>query len=139
VSRLDLEYAPDLDGDADPGEIVWTWVSYEDDPAQGKDRPVLLVGRTGDMLAGLMLTSTDHDRDTEHEAQAGRVWMDIGTGEWDARRRPSEVRLDRLLTIDPAAVRREGSVVDRPLYDRVVTAMMQTLTRPSALPARSDG
>src|SRR5688572_16152998 len=29
-----LAYAPDLDGDADPGEIVWTWVPYEDDPAQ---------------------------------------------------------------------------------------------------------
>ncbi len=32
-------YAPDLDGRADPGEIVWTWVVYEDDPSRGKDRP----------------------------------------------------------------------------------------------------
>ena len=23
-----LEYAPQLDGDADPGEIVWTYVQY---------------------------------------------------------------------------------------------------------------
>src|ERR1700761_1921415 len=34
-----LVYAPDLDGRADPGEIVWTWVIYEDDPSRGKDRP----------------------------------------------------------------------------------------------------
>ena len=40
-----LVYAPDLDGRADPGEIVWTWVVYEDDPTKGKDRPVLVVGR----------------------------------------------------------------------------------------------
>src|SRR5882757_411423 len=33
-----LVYAPDLDGRADPGEIVWTWVVYEDDPTRGKDR-----------------------------------------------------------------------------------------------------
>ena len=29
-----ISYSPDLDGDADPGEIVWTWVAYEDDPNQ---------------------------------------------------------------------------------------------------------
>ncbi|HEY1485534.1 MAG TPA: type II toxin-antitoxin system PemK/MazF family toxin, partial [Micromonosporaceae bacterium] len=48
-----LEYAPDLDGQADPGEIVWTWVTFEDDPHQGKDRPVLVVGRDGAKLLGL--------------------------------------------------------------------------------------
>ena len=124
--RLVLEYQPDLNGDPDPGEIVWTWVPYEDDPARGKDRPVLLVGRVGDDLAGLMLTSKDHDRDAADEARWGRVWMDIGAGDWDAKRRPSEVRLDRLLRVDPAGVRREGSVVDRALFDRVVAAMVKT-------------
>ena len=32
-------YAPEMDGEPDPGEVVWAWVPYEDDPAQGKDRP----------------------------------------------------------------------------------------------------
>ncbi|MDO5501443.1 MAG: hypothetical protein Q4F67_17375, partial [Propionibacteriaceae bacterium] len=31
-------YAPDLDGDADPGEIVWGWVPFEEDHSKGKDR-----------------------------------------------------------------------------------------------------
>ena len=31
-----LVYAPDLDGRADPGEIVWTWVVYEDDPTAAR-------------------------------------------------------------------------------------------------------
>ncbi|MDR3068531.1 MAG: type II toxin-antitoxin system PemK/MazF family toxin [Cellulomonas sp.] len=126
ADQLRVTYQPDLDGDPDPGEIVWTRVPYEDDPDRGKDRPVLLVGRVGDDLAGLMLTSKDHDQDAADEARWGRVWMDIGAGDWDARRRPSEVRLDRLLRVDPAKVRREGAVVDRALFDRVVAAMVST-------------
>ena len=58
---------------------------------------MLLVGRDGDRLLGLMLTSKDHDRDAAQEARWGRHWMDVGVGGWDRERRPSEVRLDRLL------------------------------------------
>src|SRR5256885_14477973 len=39
VRRRRLMYAPGLDGQADPGGVVWTWVPYEDDPRPGKDRP----------------------------------------------------------------------------------------------------
>jgi hypothetical protein len=49
--------------------------------------------------------------------------MDIGAGPWDAKRRPSEVRLDRVLRIDPGRVRREGCVVDRALFGSVAEAM----------------
>jgi hypothetical protein len=115
-----FEYAPRADGLPDPGEVVWTWVAYEEDARQGKDRPVLVVGRRGDLLLALMLTSKDHDRDAEQEARAGRRWMDVGSGDWDSRRRPSEVRLDRLLTIDPASVRREGAALDRRVFEAVV-------------------
>jgi hypothetical protein len=70
--------------------------------------------------AGLMLTSKDHDRDAEDEARYGRFWMDIGTGAWDAERRPSEVRLDRLVLLRDNAIRREGAAVGREVFDRVV-------------------
>jgi hypothetical protein len=123
------EYSPALDGDADPGEIVWTWVPYEDDPTQGKDRPVLVVGRDGARLLALMLTSKDHDRNAVSEAHHGRYWLDIGAGAWDTRRRPSEVRLDRVLRVDPATVRREGAIVDRATFEQVVTAMAEVLDR----------
>ena len=107
-------YEPEADGQPDPGEVVWGWVPFEEDPSQGKDRPVLLIGRKEvdgvDYWAGLMLTSKDHDRDAEDEARYGRHWMDIGAGGWDAERRPSEVRLDRLIILarrrDPARGRR---------------------------------
>ena len=119
---MDTSYEPNPDGQPDPGEVVWAWVAYEDDPSQGKDRPVLLVGRDGDDLLGLQLTSKDHDRDAEDEARYGRHWMDVGSGDWDREHRDSEVRLDRLLRLPAAEVRREGAALDRPVFDAVVQA-----------------
>lgn len=113
------EYAPNLDGDADPGEIVWTWVPFEEDYSQGKDRPVLVVGHDGEWLLGLMLTSKDH---TSTGSRYGK-WLDIGSGPWDAQGRDSEVRLDRAIRINPDAMRREGAVMDRELFVAVIKAM----------------
>jgi hypothetical protein len=121
-----VSYSPEPDGLPDPGEVVWTWVPYEDDPARGKDRPVVVLGRgAGGKLACLPLTSQDHDRDAEQEARWGRHWMDVGTGAWDGRGRPSEVRLDRLLLLPELHVRREGAALPRPVFDAVVAAARQ--------------
>lgn len=111
-----FEYSPSADGRPDPGEIVWTWVPYEEDPHQGKDRPVLLVGREGSHLLGLMLTSRDRNNARERDDR----YVDIGTGPWDTRGRPSEVKVDRLLRVDPAVIRREGAVLPRDRFDDVV-------------------
>jgi hypothetical protein len=119
----DLTYAPKPDGQPDPGEIVWTWVPYEEDHGQGKDRPVLLIGHDGPWLVGLQLTSQDHDRDEDQERRAGREWLDIGSGAWDGRSRASEVRVNRLIRVDPATVRREGSVLARDRYEQVTAAV----------------
>jgi hypothetical protein len=119
-SGPDVEYRPRDDGRPDPGEVVWAWVPYDENDGRGKDRPVLVIGRrAGDLLA-LMLSSQDHDRDAADEARHGRIWTDVGTGPWDSRGRPSEVRLDRLLVLDPASVRREGAALDRARFDRVI-------------------
>src|SRR4051794_35213240 len=92
-----ISYTPEVDGDPDPGEVVWTWVAYEDDPSQGKDRPVVVIGWNGADLAALALSSKDHsDRDD---------CMLLGSGPWDRDRRPSYVKLDRILSVDPKAVR----------------------------------
>ena len=114
------QYAPEPDGRPDPGEVVWAWVAYEDDPSQGKDRPVLVIGRDGATLLGLQLSSKDHDRDAADEASYGRYWMDIGSGGWDRERRPSEVRLDRLLRMQESEVRREGAALDQDMFESVV-------------------
>ncbi|GEE03549.1 hypothetical protein nbrc107696_39950 [Gordonia spumicola] len=109
-------YAPDLDGAADPGEIVWTWVPFEEDPAQGKDRPVLVVGRDGDHLLGLMLSSKDYHRDDPD-------WLSIGSGSWDADRRESFVRLDRVLPVAERGIRREGSVCEPDRFEVVADTL----------------
>jgi hypothetical protein len=111
-----VSYAPNQDGRADPGEVVWTAVSFEDDPRQSKDRPVLIIGRRGAWLAGLLPTSKSPG------AGPNRVFMDVGHGPWDRQQRPSQVRLDRLLDIDPARVRREGAALDPALFAKVLDA-----------------
>ena len=71
--RAAVRYAPSPNGRPEPGEIVWTWVPYDEDYSQGKDRPVLLVGASGKYLLGLMLTCKDHD------GNSGRA---IGADPW---------------------------------------------------------
>lgn len=116
AGRIAWEYSPELDRDADPGEIVWTWVAFEEDASIGKDRPVAVVGRADDgRLVALMLSSQDHRGD--------RGWMSIGTGPWDRQGRESWVRTDRVLAVPSQAVRREGAVMPRAVYESIVTAM----------------
>ncbi|WP_369069507.1 type II toxin-antitoxin system PemK/MazF family toxin [Kineococcus terrestris] len=122
---LRVEYAPRADGRPDPGEVVWAWVPFEEGDGRGKDRPVLVVGRDGDGdgddLLVLAMSSRDHDEpaaaagDTRH----GRQWVDVGSGAWDRRGRPSEVRVDRLLRVAAADVRREGAALDRGRFEEV--------------------
>jgi hypothetical protein len=109
-------YSPDLDGRADPGEIVWTWVVFEDDPTQGKDRPVLVVGRDRRTLLGLMLSSQPyHSGDPD--------WVGIGTGPWDYEGRQSWVRLDRILDVPEEGIRREGAILRRDKFDVIAARL----------------
>jgi hypothetical protein len=117
---VDLDYRPHDDDRPDPGEVVWAWVPYEEDDGRGKDRPVLVVARDGADLLALMLSSKDHDLDAADEARHGRHWVDVGTGAWDRQGRPSEARVDRVLRLRPADVRREGAALDRARFDEVV-------------------
>ncbi|MBJ7288117.1 type II toxin-antitoxin system PemK/MazF family toxin [Williamsia sp.] len=107
-----IEYSPALDGAADPGEIVWTWVAFEEDASQGKDRPVLVVGRDGTTLLGLMLSSQGHRADDPD-------WLEVGTGSWDGGHKVSYVRLDRVLDVPEQGIRREGAILDRSRFDAV--------------------
>jgi PemK-like, MazF-like toxin of type II toxin-antitoxin system len=113
-----VAYAPDLDGAADPGEVVWTWVPYEEDDGRGKDRPVLVVGREGRDLVGLMLSSQADRADD-------RNWVGVGAGKWDAQGRPSYVRLDRVIEVGEHEIRREGAVLDKRRFDRVAQELRE--------------
>jgi hypothetical protein len=115
VSGPEIVYSPQRDGDPDPGEVVWAWVPYEDDPGQGKDRPVLVVGYHDDELLAVPLSSKDPaaKRDADE-------WVEVGTGGWDRDRRVSFANADRVLRYDPGDVRREGAALPRVRFDAVV-------------------
>jgi hypothetical protein len=106
-----LVYCPHLDGRADTGEIVWTWIPTAADPAEGRDQPVLLVGRTGAILLGLPLS-------TDPVYELDPAWIAIGAGPW-SRGNSTWVRLDAVVDIPEAGIRREGAILPRPAFDRV--------------------
>jgi hypothetical protein len=111
-----LVYSPNLDGRADVGEIVWTWVTYQDDPTRGKDGPVLVVGRDHHTLLGLMMSSQQREA-------ADRDWVSIGSGSWDDEGRQSWVRLDRVLDVPEEGIRREGAILERAIFDLVAARL----------------
>ncbi|MEV4317899.1 type II toxin-antitoxin system PemK/MazF family toxin [Actinocrispum sp. NPDC049592] len=110
-----LDYSPDLDGLADPGEIIWAWVPYEEDPDRGKDRPLLVIGRAGSRLLAMMLSSKDH------HGEGG--WLNLGSGAWDHDGRESFVRLDRMYELDEDDLRREGSILPPDRFELVAKAI----------------
>ncbi|WP_285645354.1 type II toxin-antitoxin system PemK/MazF family toxin [Lentzea sp. NBRC 102530] len=109
-----LAYEPSMDGDADPGEVVWAWVPYEEDASRGKDRPLLVVGHMKRELVALMLSSKEPRED----------YLELGAGAWDREGRPSYLRLDRVFALDSDDdIRREGAVLAPAAFGQVVDAL----------------
>jgi hypothetical protein len=111
-----LAHAPSRDGEPDPGEVVWTWVPYEEHDGRGKDRPVVIVaaGAPGEYLA-VQLTSKPHDGDRDH--------VSLGTGPWDPEGRPSWARIDRVFRVHADGMRREAAALDAERFARIAEAL----------------
>lgn len=114
LSAVTITYEPCSDGDPDPGEVVWAWVPYEEDHTKGKDRPVVVIGRNGALLAVVQLTTKGADHPEN---------VFVGTGAWDSARRDSWAKLDRVVQIDPSTVRRSDTVLDKQRFDDLVAAL----------------
>ena len=113
---LRIEYTPRPDGDPDAGEVVWTWVPYEENDGRGKDRPVLIIGRhTADRVYAVRLTSKAHD--------GSRDFLSIGSGEWDPAGRPSWVDVEQIYSVHEAGMRREAAALDPARFLRVAQAL----------------
>lgn len=116
VGDVSLSYNPEVDGDPDPGEIVWTWVPYEERDGRGKDRPVLVVARmNGEHVLAVQLTSKDHS----HEGD----FVPLGAGPWDSAGRPSWANIDRVFRVHPAGMRREAAQLPRDRFTLVAAAL----------------
>lgn len=115
--RLTLTYAPQRDNAPDGGEIVWTWVPYEERDGRGKDRPVLVIGRADATHSyAVRLTSKPHDGD--------RHYLALGTGEWDPQSRPSWIDVEQVYLVHDAGMRREAAALDRKRFDAVAAALV---------------
>lgn len=121
VGHVRTEYSPAHDGDPDPGEIVWTWVPFEENDGRGKDRPVLVVARepSGTLLA-VQLSSKRRDAGRAGGSRGDREWVPIGSGPWDRSGRESWVDVDRVLRLHEAGMRREACALDRMRFNSVV-------------------
>ena len=118
VGSVRTSYSPRTDGAPDPGEIVWTWVPFEENDGRGKDRPVLVVAAesAGTYLA-VQLTSKDHDGEGD--------FVSIGAGGWDGEGRPSWVNLDRVIRVHEGGMRREAAALPREPFEQVTDRLHQ--------------
>lgn len=117
VRKLQVDYSPEKDGAPDSGEVIWTWVPYEENDGRGKDRPVLVIGRqSADRVLAVRMTSKAHDGD--------RDYLAIGSGRWDSQGRPSWVDIEQLYSVHVDGMRREAAVLDRTRYDLVADALV---------------
>jgi hypothetical protein len=113
---LRITFAPDIDGDPDAGEIVWTWVPYQENDGRGKDRPVLVIGRRDDeRVYAVKLTSVSHAGD--------RDFLSIGPGPWDSQGRPSWVDVDQIYVVHRDGMRREAAALDGDCFARVAALL----------------
>ncbi len=118
IGPVRMSYSPQTDGAPDPGEVVWTWVPFEENDGRGKDRPVLVVAAesAGTYLA-VQLTSKDHDGEGD--------FVSVGAGGWDGEHRPSWVNLDRVIRVHEGGMRREASALPREPFERVTDRLQQ--------------
>jgi len=105
-------YAPDMDGGAEPGEVVWVTVPSH----PPKERSMLVVGREHSDILGLLISpEAGHAEDDR--------WFEIGPGDWDSSGQPCWVRLDKTLVVPEADVHRRGTTVPQRRFERVANTL----------------
>ncbi len=118
VGAITVSYSPEKDGAPDAGEVVWTWIPYEEADGRGKDRPVLIIGRRdAEHVYAVRLTSKSHDGE--------RDFISIGSGDWDGQGRPSWVDVDQLYEVHERGLRREAAVLDRRRFADVAAVLRE--------------
>lgn len=101
-----------MDGQAEPGEVVWVTVPSTP-PSQ---RCVLIVGREHHDVLGLLISpDKDHAEDED--------WLAIGAGEWEPSGEPCWVRVDKTLLIPEIDVLRRGAFVPQRRFERVANRL----------------
>lgn len=111
-----LYYAPDMDGQADPGEVVWIMVNTNGPDKPPMERAIVVVGRAAHKILGLLISPDDAHKDEQN-------WLDIGAGAWDESSRQCWVRLDKVLEIPELHIRRQGAIIPKHRFDRIANRL----------------
>lgn len=111
-----IVYAPDMDGQADSGEIVWAPVRLTNSDGTPKERAVVVVGRQRQTLLGLLISHR-----TEHQNEPN--WVPIGATSYSRERVPSWVRIDRVIEVPESGIRRAGAVLPQKRFDIIAARL----------------
>ena len=113
-----VTYIPDMDGQADAGEVVWANIR----PKKGvipERRAVLVVGRNHHRLLTLLISSREEYADQIN-------WIPVGTGPWSSGAdRDSWVRMDKVLEVPESHIQRRGIPLPARRFDRVANVLRQ--------------
>ncbi|MDY3126576.1 MAG: type II toxin-antitoxin system PemK/MazF family toxin [Corynebacterium sp.] len=112
-------FAPDMDGAADSGEVVWVWAPTDGTNAPPSERAILVVGRTRTTVLGLLISPNPVHADED-------TWLEIGSGEWDESGRQCWIRLDRVLEVSEEQVRRQGILFPPRRFERIANNLRST-------------
>ncbi|APT92093.1 hypothetical protein CPHO_03385 [Corynebacterium phocae] len=112
-------FTPDMDGQADSGEVVWVWAPADTPQDPPQERAILVVGRTRTTILGLAISPNP-----EHADESW--WLEIGAGEWDDQGRQCWIRMDRVLEISEEQVRRQGVLFPARRFERIANRLRST-------------
>jgi len=109
-----IYYAPDMDGGAEPGEVVWVTV-----PSHPPERrSMVVVGRDRHDILGLLISPDAQHADDDR-------WFEIGHGDWCETGQSCWVRLDKTLIVPEADVHRRGTTVPRRRFERIANRLRE--------------
>ena len=103
-----------MDGQADPGEVVWVHSPHK--KSDGHERAIVILGHHERHIRGLLISTND-----EHSTDNN--WLEIGAGGWDPHGHPAWVRLDKIIEVPDHMIRRKGTVLPRRRFERIATRL----------------
>ena len=110
-------YAPDMDGQAEPGEVVWANLHFVRQVGLER-RAVMVIGRNHHTLLGLLISSDPRHADDGN-------WFPIGNGPWSDKHDTSWVRMDKTLLIPETFIQRRGVRMPIRRFERLASALRQ--------------
>ncbi|MBC2681118.1 type II toxin-antitoxin system PemK/MazF family toxin [Corynebacterium anserum] len=108
-------YAPDMDGQADPGEVVWVNIRTQKN-GELELRSVLIIGRRKHTLLGLLISSNADFNDSPN-------WIRIGSGPWEQEGNEAYIRLDKVLEVPESEIQRRGVSMPERRYDLIAARL----------------